>query len=71
MRLGGPWHDFKPTIGIMRALWSILGLRLKSRVRIEAENLALRRQLNVVYRSAIPSIYISYSETELSMDQVD
>ncbi len=36
----------------MRALWWILGLRLKSRERIEAENLALRYQLNVVRRSA-------------------
>ncbi len=39
-------------IGIMRALWWILGLRLKSRERIEAENLAQRHQLNIVCRSA-------------------
>ena len=38
--------------GIMRTLWWVLGLRLKSRARIEAENLALRHQLNVVRRSA-------------------
>jgi transposase InsO family protein len=39
-------------VGIIRALWWTLGLRLKSRERIEAENLALRHQLNVVCRSA-------------------
>ena len=39
-------------VGIMRALWWILGSRLKSRERLEAENLTLRNQLNVVYRSA-------------------
>ncbi len=39
-------------VGIMRALWWILGSRLKSRERLEAENLALRHQLNVVCRSA-------------------
>ena len=38
-------------VGIIRALWWILGLRLKSRERIEAENLALRHQLNVVCRA--------------------
>ncbi len=39
-------------VGIIRALWWALGLRLKSRERIEAENLALRHQLIVVCRSA-------------------
>ena len=39
-------------VGIMKVLGWILGLRLKSRVRIEAENLALRHQLNIVCRSA-------------------
>ncbi len=39
-------------VGIMRVLWWILGSRLKSRERLEAENLALRYQLNVVCRSA-------------------
>ena len=39
-------------MAIMRALWWILGLRFKSRARIEAENLALRHQLNVACRSA-------------------
>ncbi len=39
-------------VGIMRALWWILGSRLKSRERLEAENLALRHQLNVVFRCA-------------------
>ena len=38
-------------VGIIRALWWILGLRLKSRERIEAENLALRHQLNIVCRA--------------------
>ncbi len=33
-------------------LWWFLGSRLKSRERLEAENLALRHQLNVVLRSA-------------------
>ncbi len=40
-------------VGTIRALWWILGLRLKSRERIEAENLALRHQLNVVCRSRV------------------
>ncbi len=39
-------------VGIIRALWWILGLRLKSRERIEAENLVLRHQLNIARRSA-------------------
>ncbi len=39
-------------VGIVRALWWIIGSRLKSRERLEAENLALRQQLNVVCRSA-------------------
>ncbi len=39
-------------MGIVRALWWIIGSRLKSRERLEAENLALRQQLNVVCRSA-------------------
>ncbi len=39
-------------VWIVKALWWILGLRLKSRERLEAENLALRHQLNVVCRSA-------------------
>ncbi len=36
----------------MRVLWWILGLRLNARARIEAENLVLWHQLNVVRRSA-------------------
>ncbi len=39
-------------VGIMRALWWILGSRLKSRERLEAENLSLRHQLHIVCRSA-------------------
>ncbi len=39
-------------VGIIRALWWALGLRLKSPERIEAENLALRHEFNVVCRSA-------------------
>ena len=39
-------------VEIMRALWWIPGPRLKSRERIEAENLALRHQINVLCRSA-------------------
>ncbi len=39
-------------IGIMRALWWILGSRLKSRERLEAENLALRHQVAVLRRPA-------------------
>ncbi len=39
-------------VGIVRSLWWILTLRLKSRKRLEAENVALRHQLNVVCRSA-------------------
>ena len=39
-------------IEIMRALWWILGSRLESRERLEAENLALRHQLNGVRRAA-------------------
>lgn len=36
----------------MKALWWFLGSRLKSRERLEAENLSLRHQLNIVCRSA-------------------
>ena len=36
----------------MRELWWIFGSRLKSRKRLEAENLSLRHQLNIVCRSA-------------------
>jgi len=39
-------------VGLMRAMWWILGSRLKSRERLEAENLSLRHQLNIVRRSA-------------------
>ncbi len=39
-------------VGIVRVLLWFLGSRLKSRERLEAENLALRHQLNVVLRSA-------------------
>ena len=37
-------------IEIMRALWWILGSQLKSRERLEAENLALRHQVAVLRR---------------------
>ncbi len=46
----------------MRALWWILGLRLKSRARIEAENLVLRHQLNVVRRSAAKRVRLRSSD---------
>ena len=49
-------------VGIMRALWWILGLRLKSRARIEAENLALRHQLNVVCRQAPKRVRLRSSD---------
>ena len=39
-------------IAIMRVLWWILGMRFKSRALIEAKNLALRHQLNIVFLSA-------------------
>ncbi len=39
-------------IGIMRALWWTVGSRFKSRVRLEAENLALWHQVTVLRRSA-------------------
>ena len=45
----------------MRTLWWVLGLRLKSRARIEAENLALRHQLNVVRRSALKRVRLRSS----------
>ena len=47
---------------IIRALWWILGLRLKLRERIEAENLALRHQLNVVCRSARKRVRLCSSD---------
>ena len=49
-------------VGIIRALWWALGLRLKSRGRIEAENLALRHQLNVVCRSARKRVRLCRSD---------
>lgn len=49
-------------IAIMSALWWILGLRLKSRARIEAENLTLRHQLNVVCRSAPRRVRLRISD---------
>ncbi len=49
-------------VGIIRALWWILGLRLKSRERIEAENLALRHQLNIVSRSARKRVRLCKSD---------
>ena len=39
-------------IGIVRTLWWILASLLKSRERLEAENLALRHQVAVLRRSA-------------------
>ncbi len=39
-------------IELMRALWWILGSRLKSRERLEAENLSLRHQVAVLRRPA-------------------
>ncbi len=49
-------------VGIIRALWWVLGLRLKSRERIEAENLALRHQLNVVRCSARKRVRLCRSD---------
>ncbi len=49
-------------IGIIRALRWVLGLRLKSRERIEAENLALRHQLNIVSRSARKRVWLCKSD---------
>ncbi|MEE8386532.1 MAG: hypothetical protein V3S01_11515 [Dehalococcoidia bacterium] len=48
--------------GIMRVLWWILGLRLKSRARLEVENLVLRHQLNVVRRSAAKRVRLRSSD---------
>ena len=39
-------------VRIIKALWWIIGFRFKSRARLEAENLALQHQLNVLCRSA-------------------
>lgn len=39
-------------IGVAKALWWVFSFRLKSRERLEAENLALRHQLNVLCRRA-------------------
>ena len=49
-------------VRIIRALWWALGLRLKSRERIEAENLALRHQLNVVCRSTRKRVRLCRSD---------
>ncbi len=49
-------------VGIIRALWWTLGLRLKSRERIDAENLALRHQLNIVCRSARKRVRLCKSD---------
>jgi len=49
-------------MAILRALWWVLGLRFKSRVRIEAENLALRHRLNVVCRSAPRRVWLRISD---------
>ena len=48
--------------GIITTLWWILGLRLKSRGRIEAENLALRHQVRVVCRSAPKRVRLRCSD---------
>ncbi len=39
-------------IGIIRALWWIVSSLFKSREQLEAENLALRHQVNLLRRSA-------------------
>ncbi len=49
-------------VGIMRTLWWIFGSRLKSRERLEAENLSLRHQLNIVCRSAPKKVRLRRSD---------
>ncbi len=49
-------------VGIVRSLWWILTLRLKSRKHLEAENLALRHQLNVMCRSAPKRVRLRSSD---------
>ena len=49
-------------IGIIRTLWWILASLIKSRERLEAENLALRHQLNVVCRSARKRVRLCSSD---------
>jgi len=49
-------------IEILRALWWILIRRFRSRARIEAENLALRHQLNVVRRRASGRLQLRSSD---------
>jgi hypothetical protein len=46
-------------VGIMRALWWIFELRLKSRERIEAESLMVRRDHETVAKSGIIG-YVSF-----------
>ncbi len=48
--------------GIVRALLWFLACLLKSRRRLEAENLALRHQLNVVYRSTRKRVRLRCSD---------
>ncbi len=49
-------------VGIVRALWWFLSSWLKSRERLEAENLALRHQLNVVCRAASRRVRLRNSD---------
>jgi transposase InsO family protein len=49
-------------VGIMRALWWIVGSRFKSRERLEAENLALRHQVAVLRRSAPEQLWLRGSD---------
>ncbi len=46
----------------MRALWWIVGSRFKSRKRLEAENLTLRRQVTVLRRSAPERLWLRGSD---------
>ena len=49
-------------IEILRALWWILIQRFRSRARVEAENLVLRHQLNVVRRQASRRLQLRNSD---------